>query len=337
VSQETPRGARAAPGPSFTRTGEPRERSASPPRSRTAAESRARRARFRARARSSARTPSRPSGLSTLHRYAGRRIKQDGAILTGITRFAVTGPTGALGIRAKAQLGQVSAWLTVVLFGVGPLVANVGLFRSDSRDLLTDARRGLQWRSTGGSGTSTRAGSPDGQAHARRPRATAGRAQPGTNGDSIDRLRHPAPSRVRVLSAQPGRLCRVRTQLRIRQRGSDAASCRQGRRGIEAEHRSRYGVRRPAPVSLRGLAGGRRAHRRCAPPLTASLFLRDEPQIRPADCGSRSRTTKAKPPRERLFVSTRRRQRHDPRRRSDRDPVTSSGTRVTTRRTPSAP
>jgi len=78
---------------------------------------------------------------STVHRYEGRRIKQNGGILTGIAPFAITGQTGALGIRAYVKLGQLSAWLTLVLFRVGPVVANVALIRTDSRDLRADARR----------------------------------------------------------------------------------------------------------------------------------------------------------------------------------------------------
>jgi hypothetical protein len=78
---------------------------------------------------------------STVQRYDGRTIKRNGAVVSRITPFTVTGQTGALGIREQAKLGSLNAWLTVVLFRVGPVMANVALIRTDSRDQRADARR----------------------------------------------------------------------------------------------------------------------------------------------------------------------------------------------------
>ena len=75
-----------------------------------------------------------------LRRLSGKRL-QYGFVVDDVSYFAVPGISGARGIHARIRAGGLTAWITGVGFHKGLVAANVGLSRTDDRDIRAVALR----------------------------------------------------------------------------------------------------------------------------------------------------------------------------------------------------
>jgi hypothetical protein len=78
--------------------------------------------------------------LSEFRRFAGKRL-QYGATLDHVGYFAVPSIGGAKGVRGRLHVGGLTFWETGVEFRAGAVAANVGLGRTDDRNVDAEVSR----------------------------------------------------------------------------------------------------------------------------------------------------------------------------------------------------